>query len=54
MNLVEGAKVLTALIAQRGGEPVEVPAVEHSIPIGALPLFRWVGVAPPASDEADR
>jgi hypothetical protein len=52
MNLIEGAKVLSELIGQRGGEPVKVPA-EHPIPIGALPLFRWVGVAPPASEEAD-
>jgi hypothetical protein len=53
MDLIQGAKVLSERIGKQEGELIAVPVVDHSIPAGALPVFSWVGVVPPASDDAE-
>lgn len=57
MDLIQGAKELSERIAKRDGKRDgkrdEVVVAELSIPVDAIPLFRWAGVVPPASKEAD-
>ena len=53
MDLIKGAKELSERIAKRDGKRDEVAAAQLSIPADAIPLFRWAGVVPPASKEAD-
>jgi hypothetical protein len=53
MDLIQGAKELSERIAKRDGKRDEVVVAELPIPVNAIPLFRWTGVVPPASKEAD-
>ncbi len=49
MDLVEGAKVLANRLEQRHGGQMKVRVAGPVQAIGALPLFYWLGVEPPAA-----
>jgi hypothetical protein len=53
MDLIRGAQELSERFGDREIERAEVGVVEKSIPVDALPLFRWFSVARPPSKEAE-